>query len=156
MKSPRKPQPRKPRLSNPYNKERKPGNPYAIFEQGGWKWKLLKLWQRPDLALANPYARAFCMVESPIVPDGEMGDVYVVDIPGCKDWLRSLMAKTYHVTFACRHHRDFHAADATHAPRVGGKQVCTTCSRLRLVKTVEETKKEVAGERPRVPASPKQ
>jgi hypothetical protein len=60
-------------------KTRPPNDPYEIWEtaQGTWKWYVLKKWQADD---DKPYARWFCMVYSPYVPDGEMGDVYVADI----------------------------------------------------------------------------
>jgi hypothetical protein len=56
---------------------RKEDNPYEIWEYGDWKWKVLKKWQKDD---NKPYARWFCKVYSPFVPDGEMGDVYVHEI----------------------------------------------------------------------------
>jgi hypothetical protein len=61
------------------NKTRPIGNPYLVFEQGGWKWEVYKSYQKDD---TKKYARYFCKVYSPIVPDGELGDVYVSDIPG--------------------------------------------------------------------------
>lgn len=47
---------------------------------GTWKWYVLKKYQTPELEAKNPYARWFCDVVTPIVPDGEMGDTYVKDI----------------------------------------------------------------------------
>jgi hypothetical protein len=44
---------------------------------GSWKWYVLKKWQIDD---NKPYARYFCLVTSPIVPEGEYGDVYVSEI----------------------------------------------------------------------------
>ena len=59
------------------SKTRPASNPYETWVAGGWKWLVLKKWQADD---AKPYARWFCMVYSPIVPDGEMGDCYAKDI----------------------------------------------------------------------------
>jgi hypothetical protein len=42
----------------------------------GWEWLVLKKYQADD---DKPYARAFCMVYSPYVPNGELGDVYISD-----------------------------------------------------------------------------
>lgn len=69
---------------NPPNlcaKMRKPDNPYEIWKSrdGSWTWFVLKKWQSDD---DKPYARWFCLVKTPIVPEGEMGDVYVKDIKG--------------------------------------------------------------------------
>ncbi len=50
-------------------KERKPGDPYEVWAN---VWHVLKKWQVND---DEPYARWFCLV-----PEGEMGDVYVQEI----------------------------------------------------------------------------
>ena len=54
------------------------------FEFGGctgkWTWYVLKKYQSPEKENLNPYARWFCDVVTPIVPEGEMGDVYVREI----------------------------------------------------------------------------
>lgn len=60
----------------------KPENAYEIWstgpvEDGGWTWYVLKKWQGDD---DKPYARWFCLVKTPYMPDGEMGDVYVSEI----------------------------------------------------------------------------
>ena len=44
---------------------------------GSWTWYVLKKWQADD---DKPYARWFCDVVTPYVPNGEMGDVYVSSI----------------------------------------------------------------------------
>jgi hypothetical protein len=79
-------------MKNKFNKERKPGNPYEIWGDSpflpGWEWHVLKHWQADD---AKPYARWFCLVKSPIVPRGEIGDVYVSDI---KDEARARLIKS--------------------------------------------------------------
>lgn len=57
-------------------------NPYEIwvYLAGPWRWYVLKKYQTPEKERQNPYARWFCLVKSPIVPDGELGDVYVSEI----------------------------------------------------------------------------
>jgi len=67
-------------------KMRKPDQPYEVWQNvvpvfdcppGSWTWKVLKKWQIDD---RKPFARWFCEVTTPMVPDGELGDVYVTDI----------------------------------------------------------------------------
>ena len=63
---------------NPYAKTRKANDPYEIWANAsGWEWHVLKKWQIDD---NKQYARWFCLVKSPFVPHGEMGDVYVSEI----------------------------------------------------------------------------
>lgn len=68
-------------MKNICNKERSANNPYEIWDDSeslpGWEWHVLKKWQADD---NKPFARWFCLVKSPIVPEGEMGDVYVAAI----------------------------------------------------------------------------
>lgn len=66
-------------MKNTMLKTRPDNNPYEIWEdpRTGWTWKVLKKWQVDD---EKPYARWFCKVHSPIVPEGEYGDVYVQEI----------------------------------------------------------------------------
>jgi hypothetical protein len=54
-------------------------NAYEVWSDvlHGWTWYVLKKWQADD---NKPYARWFCDVVTPIVPGGEMGDVYVAEI----------------------------------------------------------------------------
>ena len=61
----------------PCGKTRPAGKPYEIWQGNGWEWNVLKKYSLDD---AKPYARWFCLVKSPIVPEGELGDVYVADI----------------------------------------------------------------------------
>jgi hypothetical protein len=60
-------------------KARKPDNPYETWKSadGTWTWKVLKKYSADD---DKPYARWFCFVTSPFVPDGEYGDTYVAEI----------------------------------------------------------------------------
>jgi len=66
---------------NQFLKERKANNPYEIWGNSpilpNWTWYVLKKWQKND---NKEYARWFCLVKTPIVPEGEYGDVYVKDI----------------------------------------------------------------------------
>jgi hypothetical protein len=69
-------------MKNPYAKTRPKDNPYEVWQSlpidsGVWTWNVLKKWQIDD---NKPYARWFCFVTSPIVPEGEYGDVYVSEI----------------------------------------------------------------------------
>ena len=66
-----------PAVKNPCAKTRDVNNPYEIWKAGDWEWHVLKKWQVDD---NKPYARWFCLVKSPFVPEGEMGDVYVSEI----------------------------------------------------------------------------
>lgn len=59
-------------------KTRPTDNPYEVWTNGSWTWKVLKKWQADD---NKPYARWFCQVISPFTgPLGDMGDCYVNDI----------------------------------------------------------------------------
>lgn len=68
-------------MKNKCLKTRKSDNPYEIWGNSpllpNWTWHVLKKWQLDD---NKPHARWFCLVKSPIVPEGELGDVYVSDI----------------------------------------------------------------------------
>lgn len=55
-------------------------NAYEVWQAGDWTWYVLKKYQTPEKEASNPYARWFCDVVTPIVPDGEKGDVYVHEI----------------------------------------------------------------------------
>lgn len=65
-------------MKNPSNKLRQINNPYEIWGNSpvlpNCTWYVLKKWQIDD---NKPYARWFCCVKTPIVPEGEYGDVYV-------------------------------------------------------------------------------
>jgi hypothetical protein len=64
-------------------KTRDQDKPYEIWTSvndimgGKWEWHVLKKNQIDD---DKPGASWFCLVKTPIVPDGEMGDTYVSDI----------------------------------------------------------------------------
>ena len=52
---------------------------YEVWQtaDGSWTWYVLKKWQADD---EKEFARWFCLVVTPFVPEGEMGDVYVSEI----------------------------------------------------------------------------
>ena len=65
--------------ANPFAKTRPNDNPYEIWtsHDGSWQWYVLKKWQVDD---NKPYGRWFCLVKTPYVPEGELGDVYVDEV----------------------------------------------------------------------------
>jgi hypothetical protein len=64
--------------ANPAAKTRPETEPYEIWEApGGWRWLVLKKYQADD---HKPYARWFCKVYSPMLPGGELGDVYASEV----------------------------------------------------------------------------
>jgi hypothetical protein len=67
-------------MKNECAKTRPVSNPYETWSNGSWTWKVLKHYQAPDKEAANPFARVFCFVTSPMCPDGEYGDTYLADI----------------------------------------------------------------------------
>ena len=70
------------REKNECAKTRPVTDPYEVWvsRDGSWEWHVLKKYQSPSNEAKNPYAVWFCNVKTPIVPDGEMGDVYVSEI----------------------------------------------------------------------------
>lgn len=66
----------------PQNKTRDKDDPYEIWVSYDtkWEWHVLKKYQTPEKEANNKYARWFCLVKTPVVPHGELGDTYVKDI----------------------------------------------------------------------------
>lgn len=66
-------------MKNQCAKMRKADDPYEIWENEiiQWTWYVLKKWQADDNKVG---ARWFCLVKTPIVPQGEMGDCYSKEI----------------------------------------------------------------------------
>ena len=64
---------------NPHGKRVTPEHAYEVWQSfdGSWTYFVLKKYQSPEKEATNPYARWYCMVQSPITPKGEYGDVYV-------------------------------------------------------------------------------
>lgn len=70
-------------MANPYGKSRKTENPYAIYKNGDWEYRILKVNQAPENAAKNQYASAFCAVKSPMTFGSfDLGDTYLNDISG--------------------------------------------------------------------------
>jgi hypothetical protein len=67
------------RTGNPCAKTVKPERAYEVWQSydGTWTWFVLKKYQSPEKEAQNLYARWYCLVQSPITPKGEYGDVYV-------------------------------------------------------------------------------
>src|SRR5947207_13698546 len=67
---------------NPCAKTVKPEEAYEVWQSfdGSWTWYVLKKYQSPEKEATNLYARWYCMVQSPITPNGEYGDVYVATV----------------------------------------------------------------------------
>ena len=60
---------------------------YAVYGNDprlpGWTWYVLKTYQSPEKAQGNKFARAFCLVVSPMTgSSGDLGDAYLSDIGG--------------------------------------------------------------------------
>ena len=69
-------------MKNAHGKTRDVGNPYHIIVAGDWEWRVLKRYQSPDGERANPYARWYCAVKSPLTYGSwEYGDTYISEIP---------------------------------------------------------------------------
>jgi hypothetical protein len=67
---------------NLHGKTRSVDSPYLIITQGDWEWRVLKRYQSQDAERANPYARWFVAVKSPMTYGSwEMGDTYIREIP---------------------------------------------------------------------------
>ena len=54
-----------------------PQTAYEVWSNGNWTYYVLKKYQFPEKEEKNPFARWYCMVTSPVTPNGEYGDVYV-------------------------------------------------------------------------------
>lgn len=63
-------------MKNECGKTRPVSNPYEVWTNGTWTWKVLKKYQAPDKEDTNPHARWFVSVDSPYATD-ERGDEYV-------------------------------------------------------------------------------
>lgn len=66
-------------MKNPFAKARKKDAPYAVYRSrdGGWEWRVLKTYKRPDTEANDPYARWFVAVSSPhTFGSFELGDEY--------------------------------------------------------------------------------
>ena len=67
---------------NPCSKRVTPETAYEVWQSynGSWTYFVLKKYQTPEKEASNLYARWYCLVQSPITPKGEYGDVYVATV----------------------------------------------------------------------------
>ena len=65
--------------NNPCAKRVTPETAYEVWQSynGTFTYFVLKKYQSPENEAKNPYATWYCCVKSPVVPNGEYGDVYV-------------------------------------------------------------------------------
>jgi hypothetical protein len=65
--------------TNPCAKTVTPETAYEVWQSydGSWTYFVLKKYQSPEKEAQNAFARWYCLVKSPITPNGEYGDVYV-------------------------------------------------------------------------------
>jgi len=72
------------KAKNIWGKSRPKSNPYAVLVMnGGWEWRILKAYKSADATRADPHARFFCAVQSPLTHGGwDFGDCYAKDVPG--------------------------------------------------------------------------
>ena len=64
---------------NPCAKRVTPEYAYEVWQSynGTFTYFVLRKYQSPEQEAKNPYARWYCMVQSPITPKGDYGDAYV-------------------------------------------------------------------------------
>jgi hypothetical protein len=68
-------------MSNPCAKKVTPEQAYEVWQHpDGFTYYVLKKYQTPEMEAKNLYARWYCLVTSPVVPNGEYGDCYAADI----------------------------------------------------------------------------
>ena len=68
--------------NNPSAKRVTPETAYEVWQSSdrSWTYFVLKKYQSPEKEAQNPFARWFCMIQSPVAPRGEYGDVYVATV----------------------------------------------------------------------------
>ena len=67
----------RPRVTNPCGKTVDRAHAYEVWQAGNWTWYVRKKYQASD---DKPFARWYCDVVTPTVPEGETGDVYAADV----------------------------------------------------------------------------
>jgi hypothetical protein len=69
-------------MKNLCAKRMMPENAYEVWQSSdkAWTYFVLKKYQSPEKEATNTFARWYCMVQSPITPKGEYGDVYVATV----------------------------------------------------------------------------
>lgn len=58
------------------------GHPLEVWQwdAGRVRWLVLRRYQSPHREASRRYARWYCLVFSPVTPQGEYGDCYVADV----------------------------------------------------------------------------
>jgi hypothetical protein len=65
---------------NEMGKTRPVNQPYEIYLQDGWEWRVLKHYQSKENEAKNVWARCMCAVKGPGTFGGyNMGDTYIKD-----------------------------------------------------------------------------
>lgn len=65
-------------VKNPCSKKVTPETAYEVWQSDdGWTYFVLKKYQSPEKEAKNMYARWYCLVKTPQLPNGEYGDCYV-------------------------------------------------------------------------------
>lgn len=79
---------------NLWAKTRPSTDPYfTTYDENGWTWKILKAYKCRESEKADPYARWFCLVTSPMTSSrGDLGDVYCNEVP-LNDQARARLAQ---------------------------------------------------------------
>jgi hypothetical protein len=67
-------------MKNLWAKTRGIEAPYLTVCHAGWAWRVLKAYKGAAAEAKDGYSRWFCHVSSPMLPEGELGDVYVKDV----------------------------------------------------------------------------
>ncbi len=63
-------------------------NAYETIVDGTWTFYVLKHYKSTEAELADPYARVFCLVVSPMAPR-DLGDTYINNVPGLRARLKA-------------------------------------------------------------------
>ena len=92
-------------VQNPFSKTVKPEQAYEVWQSfgGSWTYFVLKKYQSPEKEAQNPYARWYCLVQSPITPKGEYGDVYVATVTDGTHQISNPLAHTDEQTIGKEH-----------------------------------------------------
>ena len=87
-------------MANPCAKRVTPEQAYEVWQSldGSWTWFVLKKYQTPENEAKNLYARWYCLVKSPVVPNGEYGDVYVATVKDGTHQIENPFAKKEQVS----------------------------------------------------------
>lgn len=64
-------------MANTMAKTRPADQPYEVWTDGSWTWKVLKFYKTRENTLSDQYGRVFCEVDGFY---NELGDVYYAEI----------------------------------------------------------------------------